>query len=167
MKILFTTIDAFSDWSGRIVSWLIYILIMELTYDTVARYVFNAPTAWSYDISYMLYGALFMLGAPYTLLMDEHIRVEAFFERLSPRTRAIIDLAGYLVFFFPSVGALTFFGIEFAADAWRLRETSHTFWAPPIYPLKTLIPLAAFMLLMQGAAKFIRIIFFITRGEKF
>ena len=167
LRILIKYVDLSSNWSGKIVSWLIFFLILELAYDTVARYGFNAPTAWSYDISYMLYGALFMLGAAYTLLVDEHIRVEAFYERFSPRARAFIDLIGYLVFFFPSVGVLIYFGIDFAWESWKLRETSITFWAPPVYPLKVLIPIAAFLLLIQGVAKFIRNLVFIIKGIKF
>jgi len=166
LRFIINHIDLSSNWSGKIVSWLIYLLILELAYDTVARYGFIAPTAWSYDISYMLYGALFMLGAAYTLLADEHIRVEAFYERFSPRARALIDLIGYLVFFFPSVGALIYFGIDFAWEAWKLRETSITFWAPPVYPLKALIPIAAFLLMIQGMAKFIRNLAIITKGNK-
>jgi len=166
LRFIINHIDLSSNWSGKIVSWLIYLLILERAYDTVARYGFNAPTAWSYDISYMLYGALFMLGAAYTLLADEHIRVEAFYERFSPRARALIDLIGYLVFFFPSVGALIYFGIDFAWEAWKLKETSITFWAPPIYPLKALIPIAAFLLMIQGMAKFIRNLVIVTKGNK-
>jgi len=159
-------IDLMSRWSGKATSWLILPLIFELVYDTIARYAFNAPTAWSYDISYMLYGALFMLGAPYTLLVDEHIRVEAFYEKASRRGRAILDIIGYLLFFFPSVGSLFWFGLDFAWEAWKARETSITFWAPPIYPLKALIPLVALMLLLQGLAKFLRDIHLAFTGRE-
>lgn len=150
-------LDKTSEIAGKGSSWLIPLLILELMYDTVARYLFNAPTFWSYDISYMLYGTVFMGGAAYTLLLDEHVRIELIYEKVSPRKRAIIDIFGYLLFFFPPIMALLYFGTEFAFKSWKMLEGSgESMWSPAIYPFKTVIPITALMLLLQGIVQFFR-----------
>lgn len=160
-------IDGLSKWFGKASAWLIPILIAELVYDTIARYVFNAPTEWSYDITYMLYGAAFMGGASYTLLLDEHVRIEVIYEKLSRRSRAIIDVIGYLVFFFPSMSALLYFGTEFTIKSWKLLETSgESMWSPPIYPFKTIIPITALLLIFQGIVEFTRCLVSIKKGGR-
>lgn len=149
--------DTISTWSGKIVAWLILPLVLELVYDTIARYLFNKPTIWSYDLSYMLSGTLFMLGGAYALLKGSHIRIEIFYTKLTKRNRAIADVIGYLIFFFPCVGALFYFGIDYAWESWQSLEKSlSSYWQPPIYYFKSVIPIAAFILLMQGIAEFTR-----------
>jgi len=160
-------IDRLSEWIGKASAWLIPLLIAELVYDTIARYVFNAPTAWSYDISYMLYGAAFMGGASYTLLLDEHVRIEVIYEKVSPKSRAVIDAIGYVIFFFPSMGALLYFGTEFTIKSWKILETSgESMWSPPIYPFKTIIPITALLLILQGIVQFVRCLVSIKKGRK-
>ncbi len=159
-------IDQISTWTGKAVAWLIPVLIVELVYDTIARYIFNAPTEWSYDISYMLYGTIFMLGSAYTLLIEEHVRIEIIYGKVSPKSKAIIDAICYILFFFPSIGALLYFGGKFALRSWQMLEASGvSMWSPPIYPFKTIIPLAAILLMAQGIVKFVRCIVLIF-GEK-
>jgi TRAP-type mannitol/chloroaromatic compound transport system permease small subunit len=160
-------VDRLSEWIGKAFAWLIPILIGELVYDTIARYIFNAPTTWSYDISYMLYGAAFMGGAAYTLLRDEHVRIEVIYEKVSPKSRAIIDAICYVVFFFPSMGALLYFGTEFTIKSWRMLETSgESMWSPPIYPFKTVIPITILFLTLQGIVQFLRCLIAIKEGGK-
>ena len=166
MSFLARGIDRLSKWVGKASAWLIPLLIAELVYDTVARYLFNAPTAWSYDISYMLYGTAFMGAAAYTLLVDEHVRIELIYEKASPKSRALIDAIGYVVFYFPSMGALFYFGADFTLKSWRMLETSgESMWSPPIYPFKTIIPLAALILILQGIVQFSRCVVSICRGS--
>ncbi len=161
-----TFIDRVSTWSGKAVAWCGLILIIELVYDTAARYVFNAPTAWSYDISYMLYGTMFMIGTSYTLLLDEHVRIGILYDRMSLRNKALINIIGYVLFFFPVTIALLYYGFEFAAASWKLGEHSGvSMWSPPIYPFKTVIPVTAFLLLLQGSVEFVRSLVFFTKGE--
>ena len=160
-------IDRISIAAGKVSAWLIPILIAELIYDTLARYLFNAPTAWSYDISYMLYGTAFMGSASYTLLYDEHVRIEVFYEKVSSRARALIDAICYILFFFPSMGALLYFGIDFTIKSWKLLETSgESMWSPPIYPFKTIIPIAALLLILQGIVQFSRCVMIIKKRGK-
>lgn len=150
-------IDTFTRWTAAVAAWMVPLLILELVYDTVARYLFNAPTEWSYDISYMLYGAIFMLGAAHTLHIDRHVRIETFYGKRSRRGKAMIDGAGYLLFFFPAVGSLLYFSSGFALRSWKLLEVGgESMWQPPIYPFKTILPLAAALLLLQGTAEFLR-----------
>jgi TRAP-type mannitol/chloroaromatic compound transport system permease small subunit len=150
-------VDKLSEWIGKGVAWLIPLLILELVYDTAARYLFNTATGWSYDVSYMLYGAIFMLGASHTLVRDGHVRIEIIYHRVSPRARALIDALGYLLLYLPAMGALLYFGLGFALKSWRMGETSGaSMWSPPIYPFKAVLPLAAFLLLLQGTVNLIR-----------
>ena len=159
-------IDQINKWAGGAAAWLVPLLILELVYDTVARYVFNAPTEWSYDISYMLYGAIFMLGAAYTLQIDKHVRIETFYGKLSERAKAIIDAVCYLLFFFPAVGVLIYFGGIFALKSWKMFEAGgDSMWQPPIYPFKTILPVAAILLMLQGIAEFIRCLRCLLRGD--
>lgn len=167
LRVFTNFIARLSEWSGKIFMWLGLLLVLELTYDTVARYAFHAPTVWSFDISYMLYGSLFMLGAAYTLLVEEHIRIEVFYKDRSPKGQAIIDLIGYLVFFFPAIGALLYFGTGYALNSWEVWEHAKvSMWAPPIYPFKTVIPIATALLFIQGLGKFIRCLVLISKGEE-
>jgi TRAP-type mannitol/chloroaromatic compound transport system permease small subunit len=150
-------IDTLSEWSGRIFAWLIIPLVAGLTYEVLARYLFNAPTIWAYDLSYMLYGAHFMLGAGYTLLKGGHIRTDIFYQSWSPRTQGKVDALLYLLLFFP--GMLFFFwmgGQEFW-QAWSIGERSDASpWRPILYPLKATLPLGALLLLVQGVSEFIK-----------
>lgn len=150
-------VDTLSEWSGRIFAWLIIPLVAGLTYEVLARYLFNAPTIWAYDLSYMLYGAHFMLGAGYTLLKGGHIRTDIFYQSWSPRTQGKVDALLYLLLFFP--GMLFFFwmgGQEFW-QAWSIGERSDASpWRPILYPLKATLPLGALLLLVQGVSEFIK-----------
>ena len=159
-------IDRISAWAGIGVSWLVPVLILELVYDTAARYLFNAPTQWSYDISYMLYGLIFLVAAAYTLQKDQHVRIELLYDRLSSRGKAAIDCIGYILFFFPALGALVAYGSIFAWKSWMLLETGNdSMWQPPIYPFKTVLPLAALLLLLQGLVLFLRSLRTLIKGE--
>lgn len=166
MNRLVRVLDAVSDWSGRLLRWLAIPLVGGLVYEVVARYVFDAPTIWAYDITYMLYGSLFMLGAAYTLYKQGHIRTDILYRLFPQRWQGIVDSALYLVFFFPAVAFLLVVGIDFAAESWGIRErTTLSAWRPPIYPLKTVIPLAAFLLLVQGVAELLKSVRTALRGR--
>ena len=95
------TIDRFTDWTGTVISWLSVPLVAAVAYEVVARYLFNAPTIWAFDVTYMLYGTLFMLGAAYALHKGAHIRTDFFWEQFSTRKKGVIDTISYVLFFFP------------------------------------------------------------------
>lgn len=157
-------IDAISAWSGRIVAWLILPLIAVMVYEVVIRYVWQ-PTQWAYDLSYMLYGAMFMLGAAYTLYRGAHIRTDFLYQGWSVKTQATVDALCYLLLFFPGIALFLWIGGEFAYNSWIQSERSvGSSWMPIIYPLKGVIPLAAALLLLQGASEFLKCIYALRTG---
>lgn len=158
-------IDAISAWSGRITAWLILPLIAAMTYEVVIRYV-ATPTQWAYDTSYMLYGAMFMLGAAYTLYRGAHIRTDFLYQKWSVRTQATVDALCYLLLFFPGIAVFLWLGGEFAWNSWlRGERTVGSSWMPIIYPLKAVIPVAAALLLLQGVSEFLKCIHALRTGR--
>ena len=155
-------IDAVSTATGWLAGWLIVPMTLAVAYEVAARYAFNAPTRWSYDVTYMLYGAQFMLAAAYTLLRGGHIRTDVFYERWSAKTRATIDTVSYLLFFFPGMLFILYAGAVEAWFAWEIGERAASWkigtgtWPIPVYPLKAVIPLTAALLLLQGLSELIK-----------
>jgi TRAP-type mannitol/chloroaromatic compound transport system permease small subunit len=151
------TLDGLVVWSGRIFCLLALPLVGALTYEVIARYGFNRPTIWAYDVTYMLYGTHFMLGAAYTLYRGGHIRTDIFYQNWSLRTRGIIDALLYLFLFFPGMGLFFWMGLQEALHSWEIREVSDASpWRPQIYPFKAVIPLAAALLILQGVSEFLK-----------
>jgi TRAP-type mannitol/chloroaromatic compound transport system permease small subunit len=152
-------IDRASEYCGKFFAWLIVPLVFGLVYEAIARYAFNAPTRWAYDLSYMFYAAIFWMGAAYALSRNKHVRVDVLYRHFSPRWQGIVDACLYLVLFFPPMVVLLVKGTQWAIASWSIREVSATgMWRPPLYPLKTVVPVAVAMLLLQGIAQFIRAI---------
>jgi TRAP-type mannitol/chloroaromatic compound transport system permease small subunit len=153
-------IDAASSWVGNYAAWLILPNVLALVYEFIARYLLGSPTIWSYEVTYFLYGSHFLLGAAYTLSIRSHIRIDIFYHRFSPRKQAIVDLCGYLVFFFPVMLVLVYAGIQFAVQSFEMGEKSGLSpWRPYLYPYKAVVVSALFLLLLQGIAEFIRNIY--------
>jgi TRAP-type mannitol/chloroaromatic compound transport system permease small subunit len=162
---LLRVIDSISEWSGRTVSWLVLVLTMVLGYEIVMRYVFNAPTKWAFDISYMLGGSYFMLGEAYTLLKKRHVRIDIFYARFSPKKKALVDVVFYLLFFFPLWGGLLYALIPYVYLSWSIGERSmQGYWMPILYPFKTVMPVALFLFLLQGVADFLRSVLLLSKG---
>lgn len=158
-------IDAISDWSGRIIAWLVLPLIGVMTWEICVRYVAR-PTQWAYELSYMLYGAMFMLGAAYTLYRGSHIRTDFLYQTWSVKTQATVDALCYLLLFFPGIAIFLWIGSEFAWQSWVRDERSvNSAWMPVIYPLKAVLPIATAMLLLQGIAEFLKCIHALRTGE--
>ncbi|OPY84519.1 MAG: Tripartite ATP-independent periplasmic transporter [Smithella sp. PtaU1.Bin162] len=159
--------DTVSEWSGKITSWLILILTLMTGYEIIMRYVFNAPTKWCFDMSYMLGGAFFVLGQGYTLLLNKHVRIDIFYSRLSLRGKAIVDSVFYLIFFFPLWIVLLYLLIPYVYESWIVEERSmQGYWMPILYPFKTVMPVAVFILILQAIAEFIRCIRTIMKGNE-
>jgi len=158
-------IDAFGERTGQLVAWAVVPLVLGLTYEVVSRYVFEAPTDWAFDVTYMLYGTHFMLGATYTLMKGGHIRTDMFYEKFSPQKKGMVDAIGYVVFFFPSILFLLWAGGDAAYRSWLMLEKSEISpWRPPIYPFKAMIPLAALLLLIQGVAELLKSVYAVRTG---
>src|SRR5262252_862560 len=137
------TIDGISTWVGKIFAWLIIALMAVVCVEVFKRYIMNAPTAWIFDLDNMLYGTLFMLCGAYTLAQNAHVRGDFLYSSMQPRLQAGLDLALYLVFFFPGIAALIFAGYYYAAESWAIKEHSTvTADGPPVYQFKAMIPVA-------------------------
>ena len=167
MKKLLMIIDAISDRTGRIVGWIAVPMIVALIYEVFARYVFHRPTIWSYEITYMIYGTHFLLGAAYTLRVKGHIRIDLLYMRFPPRGRALIDMLGYLVIFFPVMIILVIASYDMAKDAFVIKEVSQfTPWQPILWPFKSVICVGVSLLILQGIAEFMRSVITLVRGEE-
>ena len=159
-------IEELSIWIGRAFGWCILILTLSVAYEVFVRYVLNAPTVWVFDMMVQMYGALFVMAGPYALAQDTHVRADVIYRFLTPRWQARLDLLLYIVFFFPGMIALAWYGWEIAMDSWRYHEVS---WNSPariqIYFFKTLIPVAAWLFIVQGVAECMRCYLAIKTNE--
>jgi TRAP-type mannitol/chloroaromatic compound transport system permease small subunit len=158
-------IDWINEQGGKLISFLILILVVVVLYEICARYLFNRPTIWAQEISQMIYGAYVILLGGYVLRRGGHVNVEILYGKFSPRTRAIIDLFTWLLFFF-FCGLLLIKGWEMAWDSFKVRETEPTTFAPPVYPIKMMIPLGALLILLQGLARFLRSLALAISGKE-
>lgn len=165
MQKLLLFIDKVSTFVGHTFSWLIVGLTLLISWEVFSRYVLDAPHAWAFDGMIMLYGTLFMMSGAYTLSKNGHVRGDVLYGFFQPRTQATLDLTLYFLFFIPGVVALTYAGYFYAAESWAINEHSNiTADGPPIYPFKTVIPLAGLFLLAQGVVEIVRCIVCIRQG---
>jgi TRAP-type mannitol/chloroaromatic compound transport system permease small subunit len=158
-------IDLLSTWVGKAFGWLILVLTFGISYEVFVRYALRAPTTWAFDFSYINYGALFLMAGAYTLSRNGHVRADVVYRLMKPRSQALMDLTLYILFFLPAVFALMFAGWPYALQSIGFREVS--IFSPagiPVFPLKTMIPLAGAFLLIQGVAEIIRCILCIRSG---
>jgi TRAP-type mannitol/chloroaromatic compound transport system permease small subunit len=165
MQKLLLTIDKISTFVGQAFSWLIVALILLITWEVFSRYALDEPHSWAFDVMIILYGTLFMMAGAYTLAKAGHVRGDVLYGFFEPRTQATIDLILFVLFFIPGVFALTYAGYYFAAESWAVNEhSSITASGPPIYPFKTMLPLAGVFLLLQGLVEIIRCVICIQQG---
>jgi len=165
MQKLLLFVDKLSTWVGQAFSWLIVALTLHITWEVFSRYVLDHPRAWAFDAMIMMYGTLFMMAGAYTLAKNSHVRGDVIYGYFTPRAQAILDLTLYIVFFLPGIVALTYAGYFYAAESWAIDEHSNiTAEGPPVYPFKTVIPLAGAFVLVQGIVEIIRCIICIRQG---
>ncbi|MFC1965214.1 TRAP transporter small permease subunit [Chloroflexota bacterium] len=165
MKSLFNIIDNVNEWTGKVVSYLTLVIMVIIVYEVAVRYGFDRPTQWVHETSGFLFGGMFILGGGYVLLHRGHLNMDIFYNRWSPRTRAIIDLATSVLFFL-FCGLLLWGGIEMAWKSVEIREFTPSYWGPPIYPLKLAIPVGASLILLQGLVKFARDLILVITGKE-
>jgi TRAP-type mannitol/chloroaromatic compound transport system permease small subunit len=159
-------VDKISIWIGRAFSFCIVLLTLHVTWEVFSRYVLDNPRAWAFDVMIYFYGILFMMAGAYTLAQNGHVRGDVLYGFFTPRTQAALDLTLYILFFLPGVIALTYAGYYYAADSWRINEHSNiTYQGPPVYPFKTIIPMAGAILLAQGIVEIIRCVICLRTGE--
>ena len=165
--------------TGKVFAWLTVFLIYAMIHEVIGRHFFNRPTLWSFDISRMLAGALFMLGAAYTLSKGIHIRADFLYRNWSVKNQARVDLFLYLLFFFP--GFLVFFWVSFdyaytsicgrsdlmecLGGKVRIQRAMDTTWMPIMWPLKSCMPIGAFLLLVQGISEILKTYYAFVKGR--
>jgi len=158
--------DRLSAWFGKAFAWLILVMTFGMAYEVFSRYLLNAPTAWSLDVSFIMYGTLFMMGGAYTLSRGGHVRGDFVYRLWQPKTQAKVELVLYFLFFFPGVLALVLAGWKYAARSWGYLEVSVNSPAGvPVFQLKTVIVAAGLLLVFQGIAQVMRCILCIRTNE--
>ena len=159
-------IDRISAWVGKAFAWCILVMTLGVSYEVFVRYVLRSPTSWAFDLSYIMYGTMFMMAGAYTLSRDGHVRGDVFYRLWRPRVQATVELILYFLFFFPGILALMYAGFDYARESWGYGELSLMSRANvPIFQFKTVIPVAAFFLFLQGIAQVIRCIICIREGK--
>jgi TRAP-type mannitol/chloroaromatic compound transport system permease small subunit len=158
-------VDSISAWMGKMFAWCIVLLTLATVFEVFVRYVLNSPTSWAFDMAVQMYGTLFMMAGAYTLSRNGHVRGDVIHRLLPIKYQAGIDLTLYIIFLMPGCLALVWYGYEFASDSWRYKEVS---WSSParvqIYFFKTIIPIAGFLVLLQGIAEAYRCVICIKTG---
>lgn len=158
--------DQFVVWIGRAFAWGIFILTAAVMYEVIMRYFFNAPTLWAFDFTIQMYGAVFMMGGASAMSTKTHVKADMYYNKLSEKGQAILDLILFICFYAPGVFALTYAGYFYAKKAWIVHETS---WNSPaqiqVYFSKSLIPIAGLLLLIIGISEIFRCIICIKTGK--
>ena len=168
MRKVLKAVDTISEKSGNIARWFGLLLILVVVYDVVARYIFNAPTIWGYEIAMALGMSLYCWGYAYTESKHGHVRVDVFYIHMSPRARAIVDTIGGFLFFLPVIGLVVFAAWNNMMWSWGVMEKSvEGYWYPPWYPLRTMIFLGFALLLMQGVANLSRSLYQTIKGRAY
>jgi TRAP-type mannitol/chloroaromatic compound transport system permease small subunit len=165
MKRYIDFVEGIGTWTGKAFAWCILIMTLAITYEVFVSKVFRDPTEWAFDISYIMYGTLFMMAGAYTLSRDGHVRGDVAYRLWKPKTQAAVELVLYFLFFFPGILALMFAGLEYALESWGYTEKS--IFSPlgvPIYPFKTVIPVAGALLFFQGTAEVLRCVICLRTG---
>jgi TRAP-type mannitol/chloroaromatic compound transport system permease small subunit len=158
-------VDKISTFVGHAFSFFIVALTLHVAWEVFRRYALDSPRAWAFDVMIYMYGTLFMMAGAYTLAKNGHVRGDVLYGFFRPRAQATIDLILYIVFFLPGVFALTYAGYFYAAESWAINEHSTiTYEGPPLYPFKTVIPVAGAFVLMQGIVEIIRCVLCLRDG---
>ena len=159
-------VDYLNEWIGRLVCFLVLPIIGAMVYEVVARKLFIAPTLWAFDVSRMLYGTSFMLGAGYALLHGLHIRADFIYRGFTARTQGRIDLVLYVVLFMPSMLFLLNATYGFALKSIMQGERAgDSTWAPIVWPVKTALAVGVLLLVIQGVSEIIKSWYAATRGR--
>ena len=151
-----SAIDTFNEKFGLYSSYLILPLILVVVWEVLMRYAFNAPTSWAFELTVFLYGIHFSFALAYAHKHNTHVAIDVFEARLPERPRAILRIICNLVLFIPAIGLLTYHVCVLAVNSWQQWEHASSSWAPPIYPVKTLMALGFLLLFLQGISKLIQ-----------
>jgi TRAP-type mannitol/chloroaromatic compound transport system permease small subunit len=165
---LIAGIDRWTDKTGHLVMLTFLPMILGGAYEVVARYVFNAPTSWSTDVTFMANGTMYMLGGAYALLKGAHVRTDMFYDNFKDSTKGWIDLLTYLVFFLPVMAIIFYISVDDAIRAYEIQERSNAgLWQPILWPFRAVIPLMAVLLFMQGISEMLKSLWAVKTGVLF
>jgi TRAP-type mannitol/chloroaromatic compound transport system permease small subunit len=160
------TIDQLSKTIGHAFAWCIIIVTFGTCYEVLVRYVLNDPTSWAFDMSYLMYGAVFYMAGAYTLSRAGHVRADMFYRLWPERVQAGVELVLYVIFFFPGILALVIAGSGYGFESMRIREVSVNSPAGvPIWPLKMMIPVGGALIALQGFAEVLRCVLCLRDGH--
>lgn len=154
-------IDRLNDRVGRALYWLTLVMVGVGAFNAIARYLDKytglglSSNMWI-EMQWYLFSLVFLLGAAYTLEYDDHVRVDVLYGRLSRRGKAWINLLGTTLFLLPFCGVVLWMSIPFVVNSWAILEGSPDPGGLPRYPIKTVIPLALFLVMLQGVSLMIR-----------
>ena len=166
MQNFLLTIDRISNFFGKTFAWSIVVLTFAIVYEVFSRYMFRAPTTWAFDVSYILYGTLFMMAGGYAMARNGHVRGDFLYRNFAPRTQAALDLVLWLIFFYPAMIALVWMGWGFFQQSYFQNERSaFSPQGPVIWPFKFLIPFVGCLMSIQGIAEVIRCVLCIRDGD--
>ncbi|MCB4768210.1 TRAP transporter small permease subunit [Ancylobacter sp. Lp-2] len=166
MQSVLLAVDRLNAFIGKAFAWCIVLLTLAISYEVFRRYVLRDPTTWAYDVSLMLYGALFMMAGAYTLSRNGHVRGDFLYRNWRPVTQAKSDLVLYFLFYFPGILALIYSGWGYFHLSYLLNEhSSFSPDGPVIWPFKALIPITGVLMLLQGVVEVARCIICIRTGD--
>lgn len=148
-------VDAFNDRLGRFLSYAVIFMFLVVLSEVIRRYVFNAPTVWGTEITQLVFGMYSILAGGYILRWGGHVNVDILYDRFSPRLKALVDIFTSTLFF-AFCSMLLIYGSILAWDSISIWERSASAWGQPLWPFKLMIPVGAFLILLQGIAKLIR-----------
>jgi TRAP-type mannitol/chloroaromatic compound transport system permease small subunit len=164
MKNLLRVIDSINHWTGKVSSFLILVITGVILFEIIARYLFGKPTTWAFEISLTLYGIYVALLGAYVLVTGGHVNVDILYTRLSPRTRAGVNLFSWLIFFL-WCGALVWTGWIKGWESLMVRESESTAFGCPIYPVKLSLAVGGSFLFLQGLAGYVRNFYTFITGK--
>ena len=164
MNKVLNIIDKTSKWTGYGASFLVLGMLAVLMTEVILRYIFQAPTLWAHEMSGFLFGAYFTIAGAYVLLIDGHVSIDLIYGRLSKKQKAILDICTFIFFVLMCI-TLIWYGGSSAVNAWDTGEKSQSVWGPPLAPVRTMLPIGASLLLLQGLAKLIRNIYTLVVRE--
>jgi TRAP-type mannitol/chloroaromatic compound transport system permease small subunit len=168
MKTVFRAIDKACVYSGAVMHWINVALVAILTYEVIARYIFNRPTMWAHQLSMIFLGAMASFSWAWVHERKEHVRVDIFYRNYSPRAKALTDVIGFLLLFLPLFFALSLEAWNAMAYSFRQHEVmTETYWFPPVGPSRLLIFLGIALILAEGVVQFGRDLYLLIRSKPY
>ena len=158
-------IDRLNKWIGWLAAWATLPLMGAMMYEITARYLFHAPTLWAYDISRMVYGAMFVVGAGYALSKGVHIRSDFLYRKWKVTTQARVDAALYIAFYFPSMLIFLWVATQWAWGSLSQGERgTDTSFMPLLGPIKSALPVGVLFLVIQGVSELLKSLYAARKG---